>query len=94
MCANGITAKWWLVKQGLMKGMKGRVLWQGQLSDVYEIFQGNTQRGKCNPSEHKEYLMDLLIQIFCSQIGLTIGSIKIPGPSIADDMIICCIYYG
>ena len=68
--------------------MTGRVIWQRQLSDLYEILLGNKPGGTCIPDEYKEYQMDLLNQIFCSQIGLKMGSIKIPWPTIVDDMVI------
>ena len=91
MHANGITGQCWLVKLVLMKGMKGRIMWHGQRSDLYEIFQDKKQEGKCSTDEYKGYQLDLLIQIFCSQIGLKIGHIKIPCPTVADMIIAASI---
>ena len=86
--AGGVTGQWWLLKQDLMNGMSGKVLWNGCLSDSYEIKQGNKQGGYCSPDEYKDYQLMLLVQIYDSEIGFSIGSIKVPCPTVADDMIL------
>ena len=71
-----------------MTDMTSKVMWRGKLSEPYPVTQGNKQGEYCWPDEYKDYQLPLLLMIYLSEVGFSIGSVKVPCPTVADDMIL------
>ena len=85
---HGLRDNWWLLKQSMMSGMYSRVLWQGELSAKFPIYQGNRQGGNSSPSDYCTYKYEELQILDDAKCGTYIGDIHIPAPTCADDTIL------
>jgi exonuclease III len=85
---QGLQENWWLLKQDSLKGMFSRVVWNKNISDKFPIYQGNRQGGLSSPSDYKSYQLELLELLTKAQSGFFIGSIPVPCPTVADDMLL------
>ena len=79
----GVAGLWWNLKKDMYNGMLSRVTWEGKTS----VKQGNGQGKTTSPDDYITYLTPLLDLIYQSGAGFHIGSIGIPSPTCADDML-------
>ena len=86
--SNGLNGNWWMLKESALNGMTARVSYGGELSEEFLISQGSRQGGISSPEDYKIYQLDLLNSISEQRIGLHIGSIPVPTPTCADDMLL------
>ena len=84
----GVQGPWWNLKYDTYDGLMSQVVWNGQTSDQkISIKQGNGQGKLPSPDDYKLYLHNLLEMISASNTGFNVGSIPIPTPTCADDML-------
>ena len=84
----GVAGPWWNLKKDMYNGMLSRVTWEGKTSkNALQVKQGNGQGKTTSPDDYITYLTPLLDLIYQSGAGFHIGSIGIPSPTCADDML-------
>ena len=84
----GVAGPWWNLKKDMYDGMLSRVTWEGKTSEnALQVKQGNGQGKTTSPDDYITYLTPLLDLIYQSGAGFHIGSIGIPSPTCADDML-------
>jgi hypothetical protein len=85
---QGLLGKWWCLKEDSYRNLKGKVLWEGNESKLFNIKQGNRQGGLSSPDDYKSYIVDLLNNLSRTNAGFYIGSINVCAPTCADDMLV------
>ena len=84
----GVAGPWWNLKKDMYNGMLSRVTWEGKTSEnALQVKQGNGQGKTTSPDDYITYLTPLHDLIYQSGAGFHIGSISIPSPTCADDML-------
>ena len=84
--ADGITGDDWLLMKDLYSNMTARVKWEGHLSSPFIIKQGVRQGGILSATHYKRYNNPLLLDIEDRFTGKTIGTVKVPHVTCADDL--------
>jgi retron-type reverse transcriptase len=72
----------------LYQGSTGRVKWNGDLGDPFEVLQGVRQGGVLSPRLYKEYIDGLLQRLEAEGDGLHIGTTYVGSPTVADDVLL------
>jgi hypothetical protein len=85
---QGLLGRWWKLKEDSYRNLQGKVLWEGGLSNIFNINQGNRQGGLASPDDYKSYIVDLLHNLKRTNAGFYIGSINVCSPTCADDMLV------
>ncbi len=85
---QGLTGRWWKLKEESYGNRTGKVLWDGELSDSFKILQGNQQGAYPSPDDYLSYLVQNLENLSLTHLGLFIGTTNICSPTCADDMLI------
>ena len=83
---SGVTGREWLLINSLHQDSLTSIKWLGELSPTYVNQQGVRQGGVLSADMYKVYNNDSLDRIVESGKGASIGSIRIPAPTCADDV--------
>ena len=83
---DGITGDDWLLLKDLYSNITARIQWDGHLSTPFIIKQGVRQGGILSAAHYKRYNNPLLLEIEDKFTGKTIGTVKVPHVTCADDL--------
>ena len=83
---SGVTGREWLLINSLHQDSLTSIKWLGELSPTYVNQQVVRLGGVLSADMYKVYNNDSLDRIFESGKGASIGSIRIPAPTCADDV--------
>lgn len=78
----------WILLQDLYTDMTSSVKWEGHLSAPFTMHQGVRQGNVLSTSHYKRYNNPLLIQLEDKYTGITIGHIRIPQITVADELLL------
>ena len=84
----GVPADLWTVLSQWYKNIKATITWEGKSSTEFLIRQGVRQGGVGSPLLYKVFINDLLLDLERMDASLTIGSIHVACPTVADDVLL------
>ena len=82
----GIDPKMWLIIKELFSGLKGQVIFNGNISSSFSTSQGSGQGRILAPFLYKVYINQLLIELCQLDIGIILFNLSLSAPSLADDV--------
>jgi len=89
---DGVPEAEWNLLRDLYKDMQACVKWLGQKSEIFKIDQGVRQGGVLSTEHYKRFNNPLLLQLENNFQGATIGNVKIPHATCADDLALLSHY--
>lgn len=81
----GIKGHLWVLLRNLNRNITLQVKWENQLSGTFCMNQGTMQGSKLSTTLYKIYHNELLETLENSTLGPTIGKVRLPAPTCADD---------
>ena len=88
----GIDSQLWLVIRELYKDVRGQVLFNGHVSDSFDILQGSGQGRRLAPFLYKVFINQLLRETCHIKLGASLFNYDLSCPSFADDMTLVSCY--
>ena len=82
----GIKGNLWLLLHFWYQQLTSVVRWEANVSRSFSILQGVYQGALLSPLLYAIFINDLLIELSCSKVGVSIGPIYYGYPTYADDM--------
>ena len=75
---KGLQRRWWKLKEDSYGDVTARMLWEGKLSELFAILQGNPLQGKLpSPDDYLSFLVKNLKNQSRTEMGFHIGSCNI-----------------
>ena len=84
----GIKDKLLRIINNTFEGASSRVLYNGYLSETFQIMQGTRQGSICAPFYYTIHVDGLLDELQRSVHGLRVGELKLSAPTQADDIVL------
>ncbi|XP_033738221.1 uncharacterized protein LOC117325588 [Pecten maximus] len=83
---SGVNGALWLLLRDLHQEATSCIKWDGVTSDPFSVLQGVRQGGVLSTELYKIFINDLLERLNNSGLGTTVGHLRIPAPTYADDV--------
>ena len=89
LCIKG---RMWLAIKDLYTDVKDQVLYSGELSREFDVWQGTGQGRIFAPFMYKVYINSLLQKLSNHCYAISINSLSLPAPSFADDVTLLALF--